>query len=97
MEEPIRPHMISIFAYRPSLRQTAVATLPHAGGMCRSSEPPLDRIKSGLRDLPDWLAEQPADQLGDVIIKPRNHRPDRGGDRRGDAPLREVRWLQGRW
>ena len=39
--------------------------------MCRSSETPLDRVMSGLQDLPGWLAEQPADQLGDIIIKAR--------------------------
>ena len=39
--------------------------------MCRSSETPLDRVMSGLQDLPGWLAEQPADQLGDIIIKGR--------------------------
>src|SRR5881227_3919351 len=41
------------------------------GSVCRSSETPLDRIMSGLQDLPGWLAEQPADQLGEVIIKGR--------------------------
>ncbi|HEX9095535.1 MAG TPA: hypothetical protein VF990_05470 [Candidatus Dormibacteraeota bacterium] len=39
--------------------------------MCRSSETPLDRITSGLKDLPGWVAEQPAGQLGQVIIKSR--------------------------
>ncbi|TMF58715.1 MAG: hypothetical protein E6I16_10905, partial [Chloroflexi bacterium] len=39
--------------------------------MCRSSETPLERILSGLRDLPGWAAEQPASQLGPVIIKGR--------------------------
>jgi hypothetical protein len=39
--------------------------------MCRSSETPLDRIMSGLRDLPSWLAEQPTGSLGEVITKSR--------------------------
>jgi hypothetical protein len=39
--------------------------------MCRSGETPIDRIMSGLKDLPDWLAERPSGQLGDVIIKSR--------------------------
>src|SRR5207245_9041027 len=39
--------------------------------MCRSSETPLDRIMSGLADLPGWLADQPSGQLGQVIIKSR--------------------------
>src|SRR5438128_11947263 len=41
------------------------------GGMCRSSETPLDRIMSGLSELPGWLAEHPTGKLGDVIIKSR--------------------------
>jgi len=36
--------------------------------MCRSTESPLERIFSGLRDLPAWVAEQPGGQLGPVII-----------------------------
>jgi len=39
--------------------------------MCRSSETPLDRIMSGIRELPGWVAEQPAGRLGDVVIKSR--------------------------
>ncbi len=39
--------------------------------MCRSSETPLDRIMSGLSELPGWLAEHPTGKLGDVIIKSR--------------------------
>jgi Domain of unknown function (DUF222) len=39
--------------------------------MCRSSETPLDRIMASLRDLPGWMAEQSAGQLGEVIIKSR--------------------------
>ena len=75
--------------------------------MCRSSEPPLDRIKSGLRDLPDWLAEQPADQLGDVIIKGREiidrteavtaeatRRFEKSGGFRADGFLGMVPWLR---
>jgi hypothetical protein len=41
------------------------------GSMCRSSETPLDRIMSGLSELPRWLAEHPTGQLADVIIKSR--------------------------
>jgi len=39
--------------------------------MCRSSETPLDRIISGLSELPGWLAEHPTGKLGEVIIKSR--------------------------
>jgi len=39
--------------------------------MCKSSETPLDRIMSGLSELPGWLAEHPTGKLGDVIIKSR--------------------------
>ncbi|TME22414.1 MAG: DUF222 domain-containing protein, partial [Chloroflexi bacterium] len=107
MEAPIRPHTISIFAYRPSLRQTAVASLPHAGGMCRSSETPLDRIMSGFNELPGWLAEQPAGQLGEVIIKGREiidraeamaaeatRRFEKAGGYKADGFLGMVPWLR---
>jgi hypothetical protein len=49
------------------LRQTAVAIMPHDGTMCRSSETPLERVMSGLSELPGWLAEQPTSHLGEVI------------------------------
>jgi hypothetical protein len=41
------------------------------GRMCRSSETPLDRIMSGLTELPGWTAEQPIGQLGEVIKRSR--------------------------
>lgn len=75
--------------------------------MCRSSESPLDRILSGLGDLPAWVAEQPADQLGTVIIKGREiidrseavtaeatRRFDKAGGYKADGFLGMVPWLR---
>ncbi|HVH66107.1 MAG TPA: DUF222 domain-containing protein [Candidatus Acidoferrum sp.] len=36
--------------------------------MCRSSETPFERIKSALGDVPDWLARQPAGEMGQVAL-----------------------------
>src|SRR5207249_10070315 len=107
MEAPIRPHTISIFAYQPSLRHTAVATIVQDGRVCRSSETPLDRIMSGLKDLPSWLAQQPAGQLGEVIIKGREiidrteavaadatRRFEKAGGYKADGFLGMVPWLR---
>src|SRR5437764_12231647 len=75
--------------------------------MCRSSETPLERILSGLRDLPGWAAEQPASQLGPVIIKGREvidrteavtaeatRRFEKAGGYRSDGFLGMVPWLR---
>jgi hypothetical protein len=75
--------------------------------MCRSSETPLDRILSGLRDLPAWVAEQPAGQLGDPIIKSREiidrteavaadatRRFEKAGGYKADGFLGMVPWLR---
>src|SRR5947208_2846864 len=107
MEAPIRPHTISIFAYQPSLRQTAVATIAQDCRVCRSSETPLDRIMSGFNELPGWLAEQPAGQLGEVIIKGREiidrteamaaeatRRFEKAGGYKADGFLGMVPWLR---
>jgi hypothetical protein len=75
--------------------------------MCRSSETPLERIVSGLRDLPAWVAEQPAGQLGPVIIKGREvidrmeaataeatRRFEKAGGYKADGFLGMVPWLR---
>ena len=75
--------------------------------MCRSSETPLERITSGLRDLPLWLADQPAGQLGEVIIKGREiidrteaataeatRRFEKSGAYKADGFLGMVPWLR---
>jgi Domain of unknown function (DUF222) len=75
--------------------------------MCRSSESPLDRILSGLRDLPGWVADQPASQLGAVIIKGREvidrteaitgeatRRFEKAGGYKADGFVGMVPWLR---
>src|SRR5213079_805331 len=75
--------------------------------MCRSSETPLDRIMSGFNELPGWLAEQPAGQLGEVIIKGREiidrteavaadatRRFEKAGGYKADGFLGMVPWLR---
>jgi len=75
--------------------------------MCRSSETPLDRILSGLADLPGWLADQPAGHLGQVIIKSREiidrteaiageatRRFEKAGGYKADGFLGIVPWLR---
>jgi hypothetical protein len=75
--------------------------------MCRSSETPLERIMSGLKALPGWLAEQPAGQLGEVIIKSREiidrteavaadatRRFEKAGGYKADGFVGIVAWLR---
>ncbi|TMD44928.1 MAG: hypothetical protein E6I86_15965, partial [Chloroflexi bacterium] len=75
--------------------------------MCRSSETPLDRIMSGLADLPGWLADQPSGQLGQVIIKSREiidrteaiageatRRFEKAGGYKADGFLGMIPWLR---
>jgi len=75
--------------------------------MCRSSETPLDRIVSGLADLPGWLADQPNGQLGQVIIKSREiidrteaiageatRRFETAGGYKADGFLGMIPWLR---
>jgi len=77
------------------------------GSMCRSSESPLDRIMSGLRDLPAWLADQPSGQLGAVIIKSREiidrteaisadatRRFEKAGGYKADGFVGMIPWLR---
>src|SRR5947207_13023991 len=62
---------------------------------------------SGLKDLPSWLAEQPAGQLGEVIIKGREiidrteamaaeatRRFEKAGGYKADGFLGMVPWLR---
>src|SRR5438876_1123065 len=75
--------------------------------MCRSSETPLDRIMSGLADLPGRLADQPSGQLGQVIIKTRaiidrtqaiaggaTRRFEKAGGSKADGFLGMIAWLR---
>jgi hypothetical protein len=77
------------------------------GSVCRSSETPLDRIISGLRELPAWLADQPSGQLGPVIIKSREiidrteaigaeatRRFEKSGGYRTDGFVSMIAWLR---
>src|SRR2546421_11069819 len=81
--------------------------MAHDGSMCRSSETPLDRIVSGLRELPAWLADQPSGQLGQVIIKSREvidrteavsaeatRRFEKAGGYRTDGFVGMIPWLR---
>src|ERR1700675_551307 len=100
----MRPHISRQFF---QLRQTAVITMAQDGSMCRSSESPLDRIMSGLRDLPAWLADQPSGQLGAVIIKSREiidrteaisadatRRFEKAGGYKADGFVGMIPWLR---
>src|SRR5467141_661444 len=75
--------------------------------MCRSSEAPLDRIMSGLSELPRWLAGQPAGKLGDVVIKSREiierteaiaadatRRFEKAGGYKADGFVGMIPWLR---
>ena len=75
--------------------------------MCRPIETPLDRILSGLADLPGWLADQPSGHLGQVIIKSREiidrteaiageatRRFEKAGGYKADGFLGIVPWLR---
>src|SRR5205809_5024569 len=77
------------------------------GSMCRSSETPRDRVMSGRQDLPGWLAEQRAGQLGEVLIKGREiidrteavaaeatRRFEKAGGYKADGFLGMVPWLR---
>ena len=81
--------------------------MAHDRRMCRSSETPLDRILSGLADLPGWLADQPGGQLGQVIVKSREiidrteaiageatRRFEKAGGYKADGFLGIVPWLR---
>lgn len=39
--------------------------------MCRASETPVERARSAIQDMPDWMAHRPAEELGYVIIQNR--------------------------
>src|ERR1700688_3465550 len=75
--------------------------------VCRSSETPLDRIMSGIRELPGWVAEQPAGRLGDVVIKSREiidrmeavgadatRRFEKAGGYKADGFVGMIPWLR---
>ena len=76
--------------------------------MCRSSESPIERIKSGLADLPAWLAGIDDAGLGEPLVDGRGlinrleavlaepmRRFEKSGAYRADGALDLVAWL--RW
>ena len=75
--------------------------------MCRPGQTPLEVIHEGLRALPAWAAEQPADQQGDLIVGFRKaidrleaafaeatRRFEKSGAFKADGALGMVPWLQ---
>jgi hypothetical protein len=81
--------------------------MPHDGGMCRTSETPIDRMITALRDMPAWLADLPTKELGDVIIKGREicdrteaaaaeatRRFEKAGGYQADGFVGMVPWLR---
>src|SRR5919201_2259237 len=75
--------------------------------MCRASETPIERVRSALRDMPDWLARQPAEELGQVIIECRTagdsleacsaeaiRRFEKAGGYKADGSLGMVPWMR---
>jgi len=82
--------------------------MAHDGSMCRSSESPIERIKSGLADLPAWLARVDDAELGEPLVDGRTlinrleamlaepmRRFEKSGAYRADGALDLVAWL--RW
>ena len=82
--------------------------MAHDGSMCRSSESPIERIKSGLADLPAWLAGIDDAGLGEPLVDGRGlinrleavlaepmRRFEKSGAYRADGALDLVAWL--RW
>ena len=81
--------------------------MAHDGNMCRSSETPVERMLSALRDLPAWLTDQPSGELGDTIIKSREiidrteavaaeatRRFEKSGGYKADGFLGMIPWLR---
>ncbi|HEY9287631.1 MAG TPA: DUF222 domain-containing protein [Candidatus Dormibacteraeota bacterium] len=75
--------------------------------MCQPGQTPLELIGQGLRDLPAWAAEQPADQQGELIIQchraidrleaaaaEATRRFERSGAYKAEGALGMVPWLQ---
>ncbi|HET9847870.1 MAG TPA: DUF222 domain-containing protein [Candidatus Dormibacteraeota bacterium] len=75
--------------------------------MCRASETPGERAKSAIQDMPEWIAKQPAPELGDVIIENRAlidrleaanadamRRFEKAGGYKTDGSLGMVPWLK---
>ena len=75
--------------------------------MCRASETPFERVMWGLRELPAWMAQQPASAMGDVIIQSRQvidmteavsaeatRRFEKSGGYRADGSPGIVPWLK---
>ena len=77
------------------------------GGMCRSSETPIQRISAALNDLPAWIAQQPGTELGHVAIACQQiinrtqavsaeatRRFEKSGAYKADGALGIVPWLR---
>ncbi|HET9849275.1 MAG TPA: DUF222 domain-containing protein [Candidatus Dormibacteraeota bacterium] len=75
--------------------------------MCSASETPGERAKSAIQDMPEWIAKQPAPELGDVIIENRAlidrleaanadamRRFEKAGGYKTDGSLGMVPWLK---
>ena len=75
--------------------------------MCQSGQTPLELIDQGLRALPQWAAQQSADQQGEVIVQCRRaidrleaasaeatRRFEKSGGYKADGALGMVPWLQ---
>src|SRR5438105_10267515 len=75
--------------------------------MCRSTQPPLERIKAALDEMPAWLASRASGAMGDVVIDCRQvidrteafsaeatRRFDKSGGYKADGALGIVPWLR---
>src|SRR2546421_4321848 len=75
--------------------------------MCRSTQPPLERIKAALDEMPGWLASRPSGAMGEVVIDARQvidrmeavsaeatRRFERSGGYKADGALGIVPWLR---
>src|SRR5438067_5819626 len=89
------------------LRHTAVAGMRQDAIVCRSTDTPLDRAESAIGDVLDWVAQQPGDACGDVVIRCRKiidrteaasaeatRRFEKSGGYRADGALGMVPWLR---
>src|SRR5947209_856916 len=75
--------------------------------MCRSTQPPLERIKAALDEMPAWLASRPSGAMGEVVIDARHvidrmeafsaeatRRFEKSGGYKADGALGIVPWLR---
>ncbi len=75
--------------------------------MCRTSETPVGRARAAIQDMAHWIANQPAQELGDVIIQNRSlidslqavnaeaiRRFDKAGGYKADGSLGMTPWMR---